>query len=58
LRLEYRFSDFDSERVFTDDFTRVDVEPSMHTARATLTYKFTGYGGTGWNGWGYNGWGR
>ncbi|HEY1245154.1 MAG TPA: porin family protein [Hyphomicrobiaceae bacterium] len=56
LRLEYRFSDFSSERIFGDDFTRIDAEPTMHTARLTLAYKF-GSGGYGWgNGWG-NGWG-
>ena len=55
LRLEYRFSDFDNDRIFQDEFTRFDVETSFHTARATLTYKFGG-GGYGWNGWG--GWGR
>ena len=54
LRLEYRFTQFDSERLFREedlDGLRVDLEPSMHTARATLTYKFGGYG------WGANGWG-
>lgn len=58
LRLEYRFSDFNSERIFRDDFTTIDVEPTMHTARLTLAYKFGGgYGwGSGWgNGWS---WGR
>jgi outer membrane immunogenic protein len=49
LRLEYRFTEFDNETIAQlDDVTRLDVEPSMHTARATLTYKFGGYG---W-GWG------
>jgi outer membrane immunogenic protein len=62
LRLEYRFSQFDSETVFESDGTAIcpagvctiDVEPSVHTARLTLTYKFggTGYGWSGWNGWG------
>jgi outer membrane immunogenic protein len=54
LRLEYRFSEFDSERLFRDELgpVRLEVEPSMHTARATLTYKFnTGTWG-GWTGWG------
>jgi outer membrane immunogenic protein len=51
LRLEYRFTQFDSEREFVDDFTSIDVEPTMHTARATLTYKFSGGGG----GWGWSG---
>lgn len=60
-RLEYRFTDFDSERIlradFDDDFlrTRADLEPSMHTGRLTLTYKFTGAGLGGWNA---NGWGN
>jgi outer membrane immunogenic protein len=40
LRLEYRFSQFESETVFADDGLRVDLEPSMHTARLLLTYKF------------------
>lgn len=49
LRLEYRFSEFDSETfVSADGLTNVDVEPSIHTARLTLTYKF---GGSAW-GWG------
>ena len=57
LRLEYRFSDFDSERLFRAEDFRIDAEPSMHTARLTLTYKFGG-SGYGWSGWGWNGWGR
>jgi outer membrane immunogenic protein len=57
LRLEYRFSDFGSERLFEDEFTRLDVDPTVHTARLTLTYKLGGSGyGYGWSGW--NGWGR
>jgi outer membrane immunogenic protein len=54
LRLEYRFSDFGSERLFDDEFTRLDVDPTLHTARLTLTYKLggSGYGWSGWNGWG------
>ena len=36
MRGEYRFSQFDSETV--GGF--VDVEPSMHTVRAVLSYKF------------------
>ena len=47
LRLEYRYSQFDSETfLFDDGITSVDVEPSMHTARLVLTYKFGG--GYGW----------
>jgi outer membrane immunogenic protein len=56
LRLEYRFSQFDDETIFRfdDDLgTRVEVEPSTHTARATLTYKFTPGGGFGWGGGGW-----
>lgn len=58
LRLEYRYSEFDGERVLRDDLDplRVDVDPSMHTARATLTYKF-GSGAYGY-GWAPAGWGR
>ena len=57
LRLEYRFSDFSSERLFEDEFTRLDVDPTVHSARLTLTYKLGGasgygYGWSGWNGWG------
>jgi outer membrane immunogenic protein len=40
LRLEYRFTQFHSETVFDYDYTRIDLEPSMHTARLLLTYKF------------------
>jgi outer membrane immunogenic protein len=57
LRLEYRFSQFDSETVHVGSLgladTRIDVEPSLHTARLVLTYKLGG--GTAWN-WGS--WGR
>jgi outer membrane immunogenic protein len=35
LKLEYRFSQFDDENVFG-----TDVEPSLHTARLVLSYKF------------------
>ena len=56
LRLEYRFSDFDSDRVFQTtvggDTVRVNVDPDMHTARLSLTYKFNG----GFGGWGYGNW--
>jgi outer membrane immunogenic protein len=51
LRMEYRFSQFDSETFVSEDgFTRADFEPSTHTARLTLTYKFGG--GHGWGSWG------
>jgi outer membrane immunogenic protein len=53
LRVEYRFSELDSERIARFDDIRADVEPSMHTGRAVLTYKFSG----GWSGWGW-GWGQ
>jgi len=57
LRLEYRFSQFENEHIFRDEFTDMEVEPTMHTARLTLTYKFTGMGtGYGYGSW--NGWGR
>jgi len=48
LRLEYRFSQFDSETVFPVDLAGVgvDVEPTVHTARLVLTYKLGG--GHGW----------
>jgi len=54
LRLEYRYSQFDSETVFSGNASdsivgvdsRIDVEPSMHTARLVLTYKLGG--GYGW----------
>lgn len=48
LRLDYRFTQFDSENVFSyygvveggSRSVDVDLEPSMHTARLLLTYKF------------------
>jgi outer membrane immunogenic protein len=40
LRAEYRFTQFDSETVFSGGGINVDAEPSMHTARLALTYKF------------------
>jgi outer membrane immunogenic protein len=56
LRLEYRFSQFDDERVLRDEFTTIDLEPTLHTTRLTLTYKFSG-GGYG-SGYGFSSWGR
>ena len=55
LRLEYRFSDFDTGRTrITDDVgdldIRVNADAEVHTARLTLTYKFMG--GYGWGAWG------
>jgi outer membrane immunogenic protein len=41
LRAEYRFTQFSSETVFSaPGLVNVDLEPSMHTARVALTYKF------------------
>ena len=56
LRLEYRFSDFGSEHLFRDELTNIEVDPTIHTARLTLTYKF-GSGAYGY-GWAPDGWGR
>jgi outer membrane immunogenic protein len=57
LRMEYRFAQYDNERFFSDDeLTRVEFEPTVHTVRTTITYKF-GSNGWGANGWGW-GWGR
>ena len=36
LRAEYRFSQFDSETIFEE----LNAEPSSHSARVTLTYKW------------------
>jgi outer membrane immunogenic protein len=56
LRLEYRFTEFDTDglRIADDGFfdMRVDTELEAHTARATLTYKFTSGWGSGFNSWG------
>lgn len=52
LRLEYRFTQFDGETFDVDEFTTLDIEPSMHTARLTLTYKFGGGYGWSWGNWG------
>jgi outer membrane immunogenic protein len=38
LRLEYRFTQFGSETVY--EYPTVELEPSMHTARLVLTYRF------------------
>jgi outer membrane immunogenic protein len=40
LKLEYRFSQFDKDAIFDYDGIKVDLEPSMHTARLVLSYKF------------------
>jgi outer membrane immunogenic protein len=44
LRLEYRYTQLSEENIFTDDKglhrTQIDFEPSMHTARVVLSYKF------------------
>jgi outer membrane immunogenic protein len=39
LKLEYRFSQFGDETIL-DDGIKVDLEPSIHTARVVLSYKF------------------
>jgi hypothetical protein len=45
--MEYRYSQFENERIFSDaGLTRVDLDPTMHTVRTTITYKF------GSNSWG------
>jgi outer membrane immunogenic protein len=61
LRLEYRYSDFDTGRVRVRDDEgdidfRVDNDTHVQTARLTLTYKF----GSGAYGYGFApaGWGR
>jgi outer membrane immunogenic protein len=47
LRLEYRFSQFDTGGLRDDDFGfNVDTDVETHTARLTLTYKVTP--GLGW----------
>jgi outer membrane immunogenic protein len=54
LRLEYRFTEFDTGRLRIrddDDFDmRVDTDLEAHTARLTLTYKFAPM--PGWGAWG------
>lgn len=40
LKLEYRFSQFDEETVLDFEGVKVDLEPSTHTARLVLSYKF------------------
>jgi outer membrane immunogenic protein len=47
LKAEYRFTQLDSENVLgrgLRGFADVDLEPSIHTARAVLTYKFDPFG--------------
>jgi outer membrane immunogenic protein len=39
LKLEYRYSQFESE-TFADGPVTFDIDPSMHTARLVLSYKF------------------
>jgi outer membrane immunogenic protein len=50
LRLEYRFSEFDSEKFEVNEWAKHDLDTSIHSARLTLTYKF-GHGGWGWGKW-------
>jgi len=40
LKLEYRYSDFGSEQVVDYGHISADVDPSTHTARLVLSYKF------------------
>jgi outer membrane immunogenic protein len=41
LKLEYRYSDFGSERILDNPyFLSADLDPSTHTARLVLSYKF------------------
>ena len=40
LKLEYRFSQFDGDTILDYDDIKIDLEPSMHTARLVLSYKF------------------
>jgi outer membrane immunogenic protein len=54
LRLEYRFTQFDDNNFRVHEFDNHDVETTLHTARLTLTYKFTH--GLGWGSWGS--WGK
>jgi outer membrane immunogenic protein len=54
LRLEYRFTQFDDQTFWPHERVSHDLEPSLHTARLTLTYKFTH--GMGWGSWGS--WGK
>jgi outer membrane immunogenic protein len=55
LRLEYRFSDFENGRLRVrdedgEDIFRVNTDVDTHTARLTLSYKFTPL--PGWGAWG------
>jgi outer membrane immunogenic protein len=40
LKLEYRYSKFDDETIFSYDGLKADLDPSTHTARLVLSYKF------------------
>jgi outer membrane immunogenic protein len=40
LKLEYRYSDFGEETVFDGRFASAELDPSTHTARLVLSYKF------------------
>ena len=40
LKLEYRFSQFDEDTILDLGDIKIDLEPSMHTARLVLSYKF------------------
>jgi outer membrane immunogenic protein len=57
LRLEYRFSDFNTAHVRIRDDEgevdrRIDADVQAHSARLTLTYKFMGGYGLGYGPWG------
>lgn len=40
LKGEYRFTQFDEETLFAEDGVSIDAEPSVHTARVVLSYRF------------------
>ena len=40
LKLEYRFSQFGEETILDSHHISADLEPSMHTARLILSYRF------------------
>jgi outer membrane immunogenic protein len=40
LKLEYRFSQFGEETIFDGGGINIDLEPSTHTARLVLSYRF------------------
>lgn len=40
LKGEYRFTQFDNENLFDGDGISIDAEPSVHTGRVVLSYRF------------------